>query len=154
MVTMCYYISKVAATFSDFHSVHWYNWCYKSHSRSRLTSINAIDVTWLILIDDDWCWLICWMLIDMLIDADCYWLMLTDAEWSCLIYANWCWLMLIDADWSWLKLSCADWCSLILIDARIRFNKVFFCRSVPLELLRSFFRWHWWYIPTLLINMA
>ena len=33
----------------------------------------------------------------------------------------------------------ADWCLLILIDAQIRFNHVFFCRSVPPELLQSFF---------------
>ena len=37
VVTMVfYYISAAAAaaTFSDFHSVHWRNWCYKSHSKS------------------------------------------------------------------------------------------------------------------------
>ena len=62
-----------------------------------------------------------------------------------LIDADWCWLMLVDADWYQLMLIDADWCWLIcwlmLIDAQIRFNWVFFCRSVPTELLRSFF-WH------------
>ena len=40
--------------------------------------------------------------------------------------------MLIDDDWCWLI------CWLMLIDAQIRFNRVFFCRSVLPELLRSF----------------
>ena len=44
------------------------------------------------LIDTDWCWLV-------LTDADLCWLiiidMLIDANW----YADWCLLMLIDADW-------------------------------------------------------
>ena len=56
-----------------------------------------------------------------------------------LIDADWSWLMLIDADWCWLALNNADWCWLMLIEARIRFNQVFFCRSVTPELLRSFF---------------
>ena len=81
----------------------------------------------------DWCWL----MLFMLIDADWCWLMLIDADW--------CRLMLIDADWGWLMPIDAGWCWLIcwlmLIDAQIRFNPVFFCRSVPPELLRSFFDW-------------
>ena len=55
--------------------------------------------------------------------------------------AGWCWLMLTDddrRDWGWLMLIDADWCWLMLIDAEIRFNQVFFCRSVPPQLLRSF----------------
>ena len=82
---------------------------------------------WLILIDANWCWL-------MLIDADCFWLKL--------IWTDWCWLMLINADWCWLMLIDADWCWLMLIDAQIRFNQVFFYRSVPPKLLRSLFRFH------------
>ena len=50
-----------------------------------------------------------------------------------LINTDWCLLMLIDAFWYWLI------CWLMLIDAQIRFNRVFFCRSVHPELLRSFF---------------
>ena len=108
----------------------------------------------------DWCWMLIDMLFVRLIDADC-WLIMADADWRWLIVldADWCWLMLIDADWCWLTLivsdfcwlmlmdatECwlmlmnADWCWLRLIDAQIRFNKVFFCRSVPPELLRSFY---------------
>ena len=42
------------------------------------------------LIDADWCSLICWLI---LIDAD------------------WCWLVMIDADWCLLMLIDANWCS-------------------------------------------
>ena len=56
--------------------------------------------------------------------------MLTDTDW--------CSLMLIDADWRWRFLIWADWCWWMLIDAQIRFSQVFFCRSVPPELLRWF----------------
>ena len=51
----------------------------------------------------DWYWMLIDMLIDILIDADWYWLMLTDRAW--------CWLLLIDADWYWLMLIDADRCS-------------------------------------------
>ena len=46
----------------------------------------------------------------------------------------------------------ADWCWLMLIDAQIRFKWVFFCRSVPPELLRSFFDliWLFWCRPLLM----
>ena len=59
------------------------------------------------------------MLIDMLIDADWCWLMLTGCAWCwlMLIDSDWCWLILIVADWFWLKLISADWCRLMLIDA-------------------------------------
>ena len=88
----------------------------------------------------DWCWLItgwCWLIV---LDTDWCWLMLIDADWCwlTLIEAEWCWLMLIDTDWCWLVLIDADWCWLMLINAQIRFNRVFFCRSVPPEFLRSF----------------
>ena len=63
----------------------------------------------------------------------------THWDWLMLIDADWCWLMLIDmliyADWY------VDWCLLtwfFLIDDQLRFNQVFFCRSVPPEFLRSF----------------
>ena len=99
------------------------------------------------LIDAE-CWLICSL---MLTDTGWCWLNLTDRNWYwlMLIDADWCWLMLIDADRFSLKLICADWCWLVLINAdwswlsliyaQIRFNQVFFCRSVPPELLWSFF---------------
>ena len=74
-----------------------------------------------------WCWL-------MQIDAHWDWLML--------INADWCRLMLICTDWCWLMLTDADWCWLMLIDmtiaARIRFNQVFFCLSIPSEFLQLF----------------
>ena len=85
----------------------------------------------------------------MLIDADwfrVFWQMLTDSDWYWLVLidADRCWLMLVDGDWWWLMLIDADWCWLIywlmLIDAQTRFNRVFFCRSVPPELLRSFLK--------------
>ena len=121
------------------------------------------DLCLLILIDSDWSWLI---LIDansywlMLIDADWCWLMLIDADW--------CWLMLIDADWCQLMLIDAIWCSnkvqpgfclsfwnssqwtgsdfldrivkgLYFWNIILATLSVFVCRSVPPELLRSFF---------------
>ena len=63
--------------------------------------------------------------------------MLIDAVW----YADWYWLMLTDCAWGWLKLLSAEWCWLML---KKRFNCVFFCRSVPPELLRSFFSKSYW----------
>ena len=88
-------------------------------------SITNVDWCWLMLIDSDWSWLV-------LIDAHWCWLVLIDADW--------CWLMLICADWCWLVLVDDECCWLMLIDAQIRFNCVFFCRSVPPELLRSFLK--------------
>ena len=102
-------------------------------------------------IDDNWCGFICWL---MLIDADWYLLMLIGDDWCWLVLndllfdTNWCWLMLIDVDWCRLMLIDAGWCWLIntddwwlimLLDAQIRSNQVLFCRSVPPEFLRSFF---------------
>ena len=57
-----------------------------------------------------------------------------DGRWWMMIDANdtvWCWFELIDADWFWLMLIDADWCS-------NKVDQVFFCRSAPLEFLRSF----------------
>ena len=62
---------------------------------------------------------------DLLIDSDWCWLMLIDADW--------CWLMLIYFDWCWLMLNDADLFRLMLLDVKIRFNHVFFCRAYLLD---------------------
>ena len=48
------------------------------------------------------------------------------------------WPILIEADECWLMLINAAWCWLMFINAQMRFNRVFYCQSVPPELLRSF----------------
>ena len=86
------------------------------------------------------------MLIDADWHADCWWLIVIDADrcWLILIDSDWCWLFLISADWCWYMLIDAVWFCLMLFDAQTRFNCVFFCRSVPPELLRSFFSKSYW----------
>ena len=75
---------------------------------SNRSSYNSVEMMFYFT-----CWLI---LIDMLIDTDWCWLVLTDADLCWLIIID----MLIDANWyaDWY----ADWCLLMLIDAQERSN--------------------------------
>ena len=52
MVNNIYIRSSSKATFSDFHSVQWCNWCYKCHSKS----LKQYQCNWchMMQIDADW----------------------------------------------------------------------------------------------------
>ena len=69
-----------------------------------------------VLTNANWSWLVYWLISwRMLTDTDV--LVLVDADWCTDLHADFYWLMLIDAGWCWLMLIDIDWCWLMLTGA-------------------------------------